>query len=488
MRDRVWWIFVAILALSCSSTKRNFDGPGSPSAGAAGLGAGAAGASHLAGGGAAGSAGDSDDGGQAGDTAADPCATVACDEPGPCQVGPGTCAPATGECTYALKDDDTECSNVDNNACTADVCQAGVCTAGAPTMCPMPAACHTMGTCNATSGVCSTPNAMDHTSCGTSVECLGGTCQCTVTSCPNGCCAAGKCGVCTPTTLATRTASVQALAISSTQLFFLENAGGSLVYSLPVTGGTAAMLSYPPPNDTLSTITADGAYVYAATFSNSIPGLIGRMSTAGGAFTTITGSQTWEGSRLLTNTASVFSGSTLSSSYLRAIPKAGGTVVPLVSSIAIDYQHYAVDDSFLYFIGANGTVIDRIAVAGGDPLTVMGADANELIKDVALSGTQLGFASSTRIAKVAAAGGTATPLTTGTAYALLADNNALYFFRAVGGSTTCASGTDIFAVPLAGGALRRLATETTASCISSPAQDASALYWLAGNVIKKTIK
>lgn len=356
-------------------------------------------------------------------------------------------------------------------------------------MCPAPATCHTQGSCNATSGVCSTPNAAEHANCGTNLECLSGVCQCTVASCPNGCCSGGACKACTPTTLVTRTASVLAISVVSPQLFFLEDSGTSTVYSMPTAGGTPAILSYPPPNDSLYTIVADGAYVYAAKFGNSTPGQIGRMPSAGGAFTTITGSQTWEAPRLLTNTNSVYSGSTLSSSYLRGIPKVGGTVVSLVSSIAIDYQHFAVDDSFLYFIGANGTVISRVSVAGGDPVTVTGADTNEVVKDVALSGTQLAFVSSTRVAKVAAAGGTATPLATTTGvYAMLADSTTVYYFRAVTGTTSCASGTDIIAAPLNGGALRRLATDPSTACLRSPAQDANAVYWLAGNAIKKALK
>jgi hypothetical protein len=418
----------------------------------------------------------------------DPCTAITCDSADQCHDLPGTCDSATGKCSYPNKPDDVACSNVDGNACTADVCKIGVCSAGAAKTCPAPATCHAQGSCNATTGLCSTPNVADHTNCGGNLECLGGACQCTVTSCPNGCCSGGSCKACTPSTVATRTATLNALAISGSQLYFLEYAGSPLVYSLSVNGGTAAMLSYPPPDQNINTIVADGAYVYAGKFGNSIPALLGRMSTAGGAFTTITGSQTWEGTRLLTNTASVFSGSTLSSNYLRAIPKTGGTVVSLISSPAIDYSHFAVDDSFLYFIGANSTIISRIPVAGGDPVLVTSADPNEAVGDLALSGAQVVFVSSTRVARVAAAGGTPSPLTTGAAYSVLADGSAAYFFRAIGGSASCASGTDVFAAPIAGGALRRLATEVTASCIRSPVQDANALYWLAGNVIKKAVK
>ncbi len=468
-----------MFGLSCGSTQRSFDGAGGLDSSAGSSGRGSGGKSDGGSANGSGDAGD-DSGG------ADACASVTCNAPDQCHRGLGTCSSATGACSYESKADDSACSNADDDACTADVCKAGVCTAGAAKMCPTPTACHTVGTCDATSGACSTPNVADHKACGDSLECVGGACQCTAVSCPGGCCAAGACVACTPATLASRSADVLSLAISGAQLYFLEGAGGPLVYSLSVMGGTPALLSYPAPDDGLSTIVADGAFVYGAKFGN---GTLARMSTAGGAFNVIAGSQTYEDARLLTNTTSVFNGSTLSSGYLRSIPKTGGTVVPILTSPAFNYKRFAVDDSYVYFIGAGGASISRIPVAGGDPIDVASAGTNEVIGDIVLSGTQVVFASSTRVAQVAAAGGTPVPLSSGAAYPVLADSTTAYFFRAKNGSATCANGTEIYAMPLAGGgALRRLASEPTTSCILSVVQDSTALYWLAGNALKKALK
>jgi hypothetical protein len=46
----------------------------------------------------------------------------------------------------------------DGNACTqTDTCQAGVCTGGNPVTCTALDQCHTAGTCNPTTGICSNP-------------------------------------------------------------------------------------------------------------------------------------------------------------------------------------------------------------------------------------------------------------------------------------------------------------------------------------------
>jgi MYXO-CTERM domain-containing protein len=80
---------------------------------------------------------------------------VVCPTPDQCHtVAP--CDPATGMCALTPKPDGTACT--DNNACTmGDTCQAGACVPGALVVCPAPDQCHTQGTCNTTTGVCSNP-------------------------------------------------------------------------------------------------------------------------------------------------------------------------------------------------------------------------------------------------------------------------------------------------------------------------------------------
>lgn len=415
-----------------------------------------------------------------------PCDTVTCDAPDECQQGPGTCAPATGECSYPNKANDSPCSNVDDNACTSDTCQAGVCKSGAAKSCPAPATCKTQGACNPSTGACSTPAAADHLSCGTNLECIGGSCSCTTTSCPNGCCtAAGACGACAPGTLLTRSVAVQDLAINASGLYFLESS--NLVYSMPLAGGAATFLSYPPPAATMIAIVADASYVYGGPFGNNTPRAVGRMSAVGGAFTDIPGSAVYEGARLRANSTSIFAGSTLSSNYIHVFPKNGATpAVRLVASVAVNYAAFAVDDSFLYFISGNGTVISRVPVGDGETTTVASADVGETFNDIALAGSSLVVASSTRVGKVATAGGNIATLDSGAAYAIVADATNAFFFRSKG--SNCASGSELFSKPVAGGNLRRLAVEPLTSCIRVAVHNAAAVYWLAGMSIQRIAK
>ena len=89
----------------------------------------------------------------------------------------GTCEPTTGECTDPAKADGTTCD--DENACTEnDTCEAGVCEAGTPKLCPASDNCHTVGVCDASTGVCSDPVKADGTSCSDGDACTqSDTCQ-----------------------------------------------------------------------------------------------------------------------------------------------------------------------------------------------------------------------------------------------------------------------------------------------------------------------
>ena len=93
----------------------------------------------------------------------------------------GACNPSTGTCALVPKADGTPCD--DGNACTqSDVCLAGACTGQNPVVCEALDQCHAVGTCNATTGVCSNPERPDGSSCqdGDACtlrdECAGGVC------------------------------------------------------------------------------------------------------------------------------------------------------------------------------------------------------------------------------------------------------------------------------------------------------------------------
>jgi MYXO-CTERM domain-containing protein len=68
----------------------------------------------------------------------------------------GTCDPATGMCSSPAKTNGTVCN--DGNACTrTDTCQSGACRGGNPVPCTAQDQCHSVGTCDPASGVCSNP-------------------------------------------------------------------------------------------------------------------------------------------------------------------------------------------------------------------------------------------------------------------------------------------------------------------------------------------
>jgi hypothetical protein len=94
----------------------------------------------------------------------------------------GVCSPTSG----------VPCD--DGNACTqTDSCQSGACVGSNEVSCPAPATCKAQGTCDPSTGACSTPNATDDTNCGSGLHCSSGACTCDATSCPNGCCVGGAC-------------------------------------------------------------------------------------------------------------------------------------------------------------------------------------------------------------------------------------------------------------------------------------------------------
>jgi pseudomonalisin len=87
--------------------------------------------------------------------------------------------------------DGTACD--DGNACTLkDACLGGLCVGGDPVVCPAPPACHAVGTCVPTTGVCSAPVASpDGTPCNDGNACTR------MDACHAGVCA-GVAKVCTP--------------------------------------------------------------------------------------------------------------------------------------------------------------------------------------------------------------------------------------------------------------------------------------------------
>jgi hypothetical protein len=97
----------------------------------------------------------------------------------------GTCNSATGICSSPAKTNGTGCN--DGNACTkTDSCQGGVCTGASAVVCAASDQCHSAGTCDTSSGVCSNPAKTNGSTCDD-----GSLCTKTDT-CQGGVCAGGS--------------------------------------------------------------------------------------------------------------------------------------------------------------------------------------------------------------------------------------------------------------------------------------------------------
>ena len=87
-----------------------------------------------------------------------------------------------GGCSHPGGNNGASCN--DNNACTqTDTCSGGGCVGSSPVACPAIDECHTAGTCDPSTGVCSTPAKADGTGCTADAnpctldECLSGVCS-----------------------------------------------------------------------------------------------------------------------------------------------------------------------------------------------------------------------------------------------------------------------------------------------------------------------
>jgi hypothetical protein len=89
----------------------------------------------------------------------------------------GTCDPSTGVCSNPKGADGTACDDLD--ACTkTDTCVAGACVGGGQVVCGALDQCHTAGTCDTATGVCSNPNKSDGVACSDGNACTqSDTCQ-----------------------------------------------------------------------------------------------------------------------------------------------------------------------------------------------------------------------------------------------------------------------------------------------------------------------
>ncbi len=87
---------------------------------------------------------------------------VVCPAPDPCHLA--TCDAATGVCSSPAGPDGSPCN--DGNPCSqGDACQAGVCAGGGPVVCPSAGVCYEAGVCDPADGTCSYHGKPDGTPC-----------------------------------------------------------------------------------------------------------------------------------------------------------------------------------------------------------------------------------------------------------------------------------------------------------------------------------
>jgi hypothetical protein len=101
---------------------------------------------------------------------------VTCTASDQCHVA-GACNSATGICSNPDAANGTSCN--DGNLCTqTDTCESGACVGANPVTCSASDQCHTGGTCNSITGICTNPNAVDGTTCNDGNACtIGDTCN-----------------------------------------------------------------------------------------------------------------------------------------------------------------------------------------------------------------------------------------------------------------------------------------------------------------------
>jgi hypothetical protein len=110
-----------------------------------------------------------------------------------CTVTVQNCVAGVAQACQVSQVNGQTCS--DGNACTqTDTCQAGVCTGGNAVVCAASDQCHSVGTCNPSTGACTNPTKTNGTSCSDGNACTSGD-VCTSGTCGGATVAAGtSCG------------------------------------------------------------------------------------------------------------------------------------------------------------------------------------------------------------------------------------------------------------------------------------------------------
>lgn len=192
----------------------------------------------------------------------------------------GTCNPATGSCSNPVKLDGSPCS--DGNACTrTDSCQAGICVGANPVVCSALDQCHTVGSCNTSTGICSNPikangsPCSDGNACTRTDSCQTGICvganpiACTAL---DACHKAGTCdsssGVCSNPI--SETCPYCSIVLEGTSVVF-SGLDGSGIFKSSNGGDTWSAATTQPTNLRIKALVKrDSNVLYAGTYGNGI--------------------------------------------------------------------------------------------------------------------------------------------------------------------------------------------------------------------------
>lgn len=305
-------------------------------------------------------------------------------------------------------------------------------------------------------------------------------------ACRSNMCSAGACAatsIYSYTQASGSTAVLGSTAIDPPFVYFQDPAGSN-VQRVTTSGSAPSLVSYSAPAG-LVALRVDSGYLYALSPPSEANRSVLRMPLSGDSFATIMGStQGLIVINMTTNTNQVIVSSTLSRNYVQSIAKSGATGFTLLSSGPSLAFEVEADDSFVYFRDASA-ILRSSATSETTPSAVAAFENAEVCRDFALTTDRVIFATSQRVAITAKTGGTVKALANMSGVYVIADAENAYFVHGLG-NDTCSSGTELYRVPLAGGAATRIAVEAAScrgtDCCGGPLmQDGAALYWVRGN-------
>lgn len=415
-------------------------------------------------------------GGQCTDVACTP-ACGACEA---CDATSGTCTPkanglpcaddgnpcttdacSSGLCSHAPMSDGVSCGA--GMACLAGACQSSTCDPP----CDECQACSVSLTCEPTNGACTD----DGDPC-TTDTCSGGACA--HPDAPNGTpCAGGSCqgGTCqpdaSPVTIAENLDSPWAIAVDDTSVYFVQNDNtAGTVSKVPKSGGAVTDLASSLIEP--CAIAISGTDVFWLERAGGSGGILGRVPKGGGAAVPLaTGLHNAQNHLALDATHVYFGdGKGGGGGAIRRVPIAGGAVQTLVDTGIVNLSTaIAVDDTWVYFDNDSDD-IKRVPKAGG-AVEHVGTGSPSSLRIV---GSTLYFTDySNGFIKKLVLGGEPVTLADGadSAGELAVDGSHVYWIE-------FDSNGKAARVPLGGGAVQTISTQANTIGI---ALDATHVYW-----------